>query len=43
VRFQVLVKTVFGDVMPTNPFNTTIMEDSIASYLTLKKKAVDSS
>jgi hypothetical protein len=37
------VKTVFGDVMLTNLFNTTVMEDSTASYLTLKKEAVVSS
>jgi len=40
---QWLVKTVFGDVMPTNPFNTTVMDDSTASPLTLKMEAAGSS
>jgi hypothetical protein len=38
-----LLKTVFRDVMPNNPIKTTVMEDSSASSLTLKKEAVHSS
>jgi hypothetical protein len=37
------VKALFGDIMPTNPLNTIVMEDSTASSLTLKNEAVGSS